>query len=384
MQPPDVTPPLAIEKVEAFVLRAPVPFPVRTSFGIMHDRPAVLVRVTDRDGATGWGEVWCNFPSVGAEHRARLVASCLAPALRGRAWPGPRECFETLTRQMRILAIQSGEPGPLAQAIAGVDIALWDLAARRLGQPLWRLFGGGGDTVAVYASGINPDDPVRVAEAKAREGYAAFKLKIGFGDARDEDNVRALRAAMGDSAALMADANQAWEPGQAADMAERLAPYGLLWLEEPVPADTSLEDWHALAARSPIRLAAGENLREAAAFRAAVDRGGLAVVQPDLGKWGGFSGCLPVGRYVMDRGRWFCPHWLGGGVGLVASLHLKAALGGPGYVEVDSNPNPLRERLAEPAFDLRDGRVRLPERPGLGIEPDPAALSEYLVAVQDG
>ncbi|WP_256988437.1 mandelate racemase/muconate lactonizing enzyme family protein [Bordetella genomosp. 9] len=374
-----------IAKLETFVLRVPSDPPVRTSFGIMHDRPAVLVRVSDADGHHGWGEVWCNFPAVGAEHRARLVDSCIRPLLSGRTWSSPVECFQSLSDSVRILAIQSGEPGPLAHAIAGVDTAIWDLLARRAGVPVWKLLDPRGQaTISVYTSGINPDHPERIAEAKAREGYTAFKLKVGFGDQRDVDNVRALRDAMGPGATLMVDANQAWTPAQAEAMADKMAAYRLEWLEEPLPADTPWETWRALTDKAPLRIAAGENLRGAAAFQAGMEQGGLAVVQPDLGKWGGFSACLPVARAVLERDRWFCPHWLGGGVGLTASMHLKAAAGGAGYVEVDSNANPLRDLLMPEGHAVRDGQVTLPDVPGLGVEPPLDRLAPYIVASHGG
>ncbi|MGB3291332.1 MAG: mandelate racemase/muconate lactonizing enzyme family protein [Burkholderiaceae bacterium] len=369
-----------IAKVEAFVFRAPADPPVRTSFGIMYNRPALLIRLTDSDGVMGWGEVWCNFPSVGAEHRARLALSVLRPLLCGQVWPSPRACFDALAARLRILAIQSGEPGPLAQVAAGVDVAVWDIQGKRARQPLWRLLGGS-DTVAVYASGINPDQPLRMVEAKAREGYDAFKLKVGFDDKQDLENISTVRAALGQGGTLMADANQGWNREQAADMLARLEPYDLTWLEEPVAADTPWADWKALSEGTHTRLAAGENLRGEAAFQAAADEGGVRVIQPDLGKWGGFSGCLPVGRDAQRRGHWFCPHWLGAGIGLVASMHLKAALGGAGYVEIDANPNPLRDILAQPAFTVKGGKVVLSDLPGLGVEPALEEAAKYLVSL---
>ncbi|WP_233237455.1 mandelate racemase/muconate lactonizing enzyme family protein [Bordetella sp. LUAb4] len=368
-----------ITRLETLVLRVPADPPVRTSFGVMHDRPAVLVRVTGADGVQGWGEVWCNFPAVGAEHRARLVDSCIKPLVLGHAWSTPQDCFATLSESLRILAIQSGEPGPLAQALAGVDTAIWDMLARRAERPLWQLLGGQA-TINVYTSGINPDQPERVAEAKAREGYTAFKLKVGFGDQRDEDNVRALRRTMGQDATLMVDANQAWVPAQAARMADRLAVHGLAWLEEPLPADTPWPVWRALTAGAPLPIAGGENLRGGESFVAAMEEGGLSVIQPDLGKWGGISACLPVARDVLRLGRTFCPHWLGGGIGLTASMHLKAAVGGAGYVEVDSNPNALRDWLLPKDHAVKAGQVTLSDAPGLGVTPDLDRLRPYIVA----
>jgi len=370
-------PPLQIASVEALVFRAPVVEPVQTSFGIMYDRPAVLVRIEDRDGQVGWGEIWSNFPSVGAEHRARVLESCVAPILLERAWNSPAEAFEEMTERLRVLAIQTGEPGTMAQAIAGAEIALWDLAGKLAGQPLWKLFGGSAN-VPVYASGLSPTAPEKLAAARRREGYTAFKLKVGFGVERDIDNLLALRALLGPDTPLMVDANQAWTLQQAREMSTRMAEFQLTWLEEPMAADSPAQDWRALADASPIALAGGENLRGEQAFSAAIDGGAFRVIQPDLGKWGGFSGCLPVGRQAVDAGLMFCPHWLGGGVGLIASMHLKAAAGGPGWVEVDSNPNPLRDVLAA-CPPVHDGKVELSERPGLGIEPDLAAALRFLV-----
>ena len=101
---------LALARVEALVFRAAIDEPVATSFGVMHDRPAVFIRIEDVHGGTGWGEVWCNFPAVGAEHRARMFDSCVAPILLERTWSGPQEAFHELVRRLHILALQSGEP----------------------------------------------------------------------------------------------------------------------------------------------------------------------------------------------------------------------------------------------------------------------------------
>lgn len=361
---------ISLASLEALVFRAPVAAPVRTSFGVMHDRPALFVRAEDRDGTVGWGEIWCNFPTVGAEHRARLAQGVLAPHLLEREFASPEEAFRLLSERTAVLAIQSGEHGPLAQAIAGVDIALWDLHARKAGAPLWRLLGGSGPSISVYASGLNPDGPEKLAARRAREGYTAFKLKVGFGAEKDVANLRALREALGD-ADLMADANQAWSLEQAGEMLPRLAPFGLRWLEEPLRADRPWTEWQALAGRTQIPLAAGENLYGAAAFEAAIASRGLGVVQPDVAKWGGFSGCLAVARRIRAAGLTYCPHYLGGGIGLLASAHLLAAAGGEGGLEVDANPNPLRECFLGPLGTIRDGRATLGDAPGLGDLPDP-------------
>ncbi len=364
--------PVTLAKIDVTVYRAPIEQPVRTAFGIMTNRPAVIVKAIEQDGTVGYGEIWSNFPQCGAEHRARLALSALTPLIMERAWASPIEVFDHLTHRLRTLAIQSGEPGPIAQAIAGIDTALWDLVARREDVPLWRLLGGDGNgRMPAYASGINPDDPLCQANKARAKGYRAFKLKIGFGRERDLSNLKALREGLGDDASIMVDANQAFDLDEAVAMSELLAPFRPVWLEEPLPADSSLDDWKTLAAASPVPLAGGENIRGDTAFDEVIEAGIFAVIQPDLAKWGGISKGLPLAKRILAGGARYCPHYLGGGIGLLASAHLLAAAGGDGSLEVDSNNNPLREGLAQPYPALTGGNFVLSDAPGLGVAPDP-------------
>src|SRR5277367_3963442 len=206
--------PFKIRGLQAFCYRYPLATPIVTSFGRMKDRAAVFVRVEDEDGEHGWGEVWCNFPSVGAEHRTRLINEMLAPMLSGHAAVHPAEVFHHLSAATSVEALQCGEQGSFAQAIAGVDIAVWDLFARRERTPLWRMLGGSSPRMRVYASGINPDGCVATAEAAMRRGHRAFRLKIGFGAERDRGNLSELRRLVG-GRSLAVDVNQGWSIAQA-------------------------------------------------------------------------------------------------------------------------------------------------------------------------
>lgn len=372
--PDAVSKPAKISRLVAHVFRWPVATPVRTSFGTMRDRPMVLVEAVGEDGISGWGEVWCNFPSVGAEHRARLVSSGFALGVVGRVVEDPAVIFRELTESSAVLAIQAGEPGPVAQCIAGIDMALWDLAARRAEQPMWKFLGGSNPRVAVYASGINPDDPGKLAASKRGEGYSAFKLKVGFGRERDLANLRSMREALGPGARLMIDVNQGWSLEEALAIQEALGEFDLTWIEEPLRADMPLSQWKQLAAASRAPLAAGENMAGDAQFDAAIASRAFAVLQPDAAKWGGFSGCLPVARRITAAGLRYCPHFLGGGIGLLASAHLLAAAGGDGMLEIDANPNPLRSEICGPLANVRHGHATLSDAPGLGIVPDLSML----------
>ena len=365
------TGPFTVDSVSVEVYRAPTDRPVRTAFGTMEDRPAVLVRVRSPEGLVGYGEAWCNFPAPAAEYRARLIVSVLAPLVVGRQWPHPPAVFEYLSSRTRIVAVQSGEPGPFSQAIAGIDIALWDMAARRAGEPLWRLLGGdaGVGSVAAYASGIGPDGVIEQARGALEAGYRSFKLKVGFGEETDLANLETLRRLLGPDTPIAVDANQAWSPDEAARWSRILGAYSPMWLEEPIAVYHPARVWTRLAEVSPIPLAGGENLCGEGDFHRAVGEGALAVIQPDVTKWGGITGCLPVARKALGAGRRFCPHHLGGGIGLMASAHLLGAAGGDGLLEVDSNPNPLREGLARPFPALSGGCFQLSEEPGLGVVP---------------
>jgi L-alanine-DL-glutamate epimerase-like enolase superfamily enzyme len=368
-----------IRNVQAFCYRYPLSTPVVTSFGRMLNRPAVFVRVEDGDGHVGWGEVWSNFPSVGAEHRARLVNEILAPAIVGRAIREPSEIFEAVTQGTSVLALQSGEAGPFAQAIAGIDLAIWDLHARRRHMPLWKLLGGHGPTIKVYASGINPTGSREIAEAAMARGHRALKLKIGFEPAADRANLASLRTLVGDGM-LAADVNQGWTVERAIELAPPLADFNLAWLEEPIRADRPWQEWRDLRKEARVPLAAGENIASHAGFAQVLGDDVLAVVQPDIAKWGGLSACAGIARNILKSGKTFCPHYLGGGIGLLASAHLLAGVGGDGLLEVDSNDNPLRDRFCGPVASITDGMVTLSEDAGLGIEPDLASIAQYRTA----
>jgi hypothetical protein len=253
MAPLDGTsaPPVAVARLEAFVFRYPLETPVVTSFGRMADRPAVLVRVEDGEGAAGWGEIWCNFPGVGAEHRARLVTSEIAPRLVQAPAAAPEAQTRRLEAGLRVLALQTGEWGPLAQCLAGVDIALWDLAARRAGLPLAMLLRPDAPrAVPLYASGIAAAVAEAMIPGLRAAGNTAFKVKVGFDRARDLAVLRALAAGLGPGERLMADANQAWDREAACAFAAETATLGLDWLEEPLAADRPLGEWGAVAEAS--------------------------------------------------------------------------------------------------------------------------------------
>jgi L-alanine-DL-glutamate epimerase-like enolase superfamily enzyme len=177
----------------------------------------------------------------------------------------------------------------------------------------------------------------------------------------------------------MVDANQSWDLDEALLMVRALDDAPLEWIEEPLPVDRPQGELHAVAEATRLPIAGGENMRSELEFGEAIETQALRVIQPDVCKWGGLSLCAPLARRIIAAGKRYCPHYLGGGVGLAASAHLLAAVGGDGLLEVDVNDNALREALAGPLLPLRDGMVHIPHAEGLGYVPDIACVADMRV-----
>lgn len=370
---------MQIKRIHLDVFRAPVEKPVVTSFGRIPSRAVALLRLEDADGAVGWGDIWGNFPTVTTEYRANLAAFVLPELLLGQTVTDVPGFYRSLVAKLRVLALQADEPGPVASILAATDQALWDLAARKAGQPLRKLLDpNAGDRVPVYASGLNPGDGPETVEAERAAGHRNFKLKIGFGDDVDQRNVRRIVDGLGQGERFFVDANQKWGLEDAIRAAGWLADWGVGWLEEPMPADAPDADWRALKAATRLPLAGAENLRGLDRVKTALEW--LDYVQPDVGKWGGVTDCFRIARMALDAGRTYCPHWLAGGVGLAHSANLLAAAGGAGLLEMDVNENPFRDQVLGGALAVREGFVDLPDGPGIGLEPDLEAMARWRIS----
>lgn len=360
---------VTLTKAEVFVFRAPIDTPVRTSFGIMRERPAVFVRLEDKDGACGFGEAWCNFPACGAEHRGRLLETILFPLVLNIPFQSPSQLIALLEKKTRVLRLQCDESGPLAQCMASLDIAMWDLFARREGKALHAYLNSTSKkSVPVYASGINQKDALDTLLQCREEGFSSFKFKIGFDEESDLRTVHTLFQTLLDHESLATDVNQAWDFPTALRMAKRLADFPLLWIEEPLGCDAPPSQWLHLKEKSSLSLAAGENFRSKKTYQTFLENPYLGVIQPDICKWGGISHTIAFVRQCLAKKIRYCPHFLGGAIGLAASAHVLSALGGDGLLEVDVNPNPLRSRLNS-SSPVHDGSFHLSEKAGLGIEP---------------
>jgi D-galactarolactone cycloisomerase len=373
---------ISIARIEAFLFRAEVKEPVKTSFGSIPRRSVLLLRVEDADGAHGWGEIWCNFPPYSADNKLRLLETVICPAALAGTYLDPPDAWHSLTARTHRWALQGAEPGPFAACLGGLDLALWDLAARRAGKSLRVLLDGteARDSVPAYASGLNPDTALETVARCRDAGFRAFKVKVAFGTEIDTGVVSSITRDLRPGERLMVDANQGWDLAEARRAVPRLGAFGLGWIEEPLAADRPAAEWAELALLSPVPLAGGENVMGYEAFATLIANGTHGVVQPDMLKWGGVTAAYAVGRRAVQMGRSYCPHWLGSGIGLLAAAQVLAAVGGPGLLEHDVMENPLREALAQPFPRVQQGSFPLPGGPGLGAEPDLTAAADWLVA----
>jgi D-galactarolactone cycloisomerase len=344
--------------------------PVSTAFdygnpagpgGNLHLRAmdTLLVKVETDIGVTGWGEGF-GFSLVPVT--AQVLNTLIAPACVGEE---PQDIPGLMTRLARRFH-NFGLNGAVTFALSGVDIALWDIAAKVAGQPLHALLGGKRrGRVPAYASLLRYGEPKLVAENTARAvalGYRQIKLhEVRL------DCVRAARMAAPAAIPLMLDVNCAW-PGvaQAVEFCGDVQGMNVRWVEEPIWPP---EDFAAIAEvrrEGGIGIAAGECLGSVAALKAMLQAGAVDVVQPSITKCGGLSAMLEMRRLAAQHGVALVPHCPYFGPGLLATLHFLAA------AEVEEPLEYYFAELARPPFPAlipRQGFVAVPDTPGLGYEP---------------
>ncbi len=371
--------------------------PYGSAGGMQSSRGGLLVEIETDDGITGIGEAGVGGGSTRhvIENQLRLMLIGEDPLL-----------IEGLWQKMFARTRQFGRRGIVMNAISGIDIALWDIAGKVAKLPVYHLLGACRDRVEAYASGgfyqegKSIDDLAGEAEGYRARGFHGMKMKIGrnpstqthlrrlAANARtcevepEEDiaRVAAVRRALGPQAKLMVDVNCAWSPAFAIEMGRALEPYKLYWIEEPVATD-DIEGSARVADALATPIAGYETEIGLYGFRELITRGAVDIVQPDIAWTGGFSEGRRIAALAQAHHLMVAPHAFGGAVLLAASLHFAASIPNVLVLEFDQNPNGLRdELLKEPLRTDGDGMIRLPERPGLGIELDRAAVERYRVS----
>ena len=370
---------MVINDAKVYRLEEPVESVVRTAFGSMTKRTALLLSLRDQDGAVGWGESWVNFPAWAAAERQIAFAQAYLPYLKGRRVAEIPAFIQTMARAFMGPAQQAAATGPLVQALCAVEIALWDLQAQRAGQSLAQLlFRKPAPGVPVYASGINSPLPWARIDQQLHQGVRLFKLKLGFGRRQDRANLRNLQRHLGSAAGIAVEVNRGWTLEEARSWLGELKDLGVAWLEEPLRVEQ--ESQLGTLRRHGVKIAAGENIifDPTAGSQSQPVLAGVDILQPDITKNCGLQQSVDL-LGNLRRGQRLYPHFLGSAVGQAASIQLATGCGPETWLEWDINANPLRTDLTHRPFEIQDGRLAVPDIPGLGWQVDEKRLQKFLV-----
>jgi len=375
-------PKLKITSVKTYLLQTKLkrPFGVSVSVPLDSMRDALLVKIETDAGLVGWGE---TSPINGA--RATIEES-LGPQLVGK---NPLE-YRRIWRQMW------GANFGNSLAVGAVDIALNDVRGKALNVPIADLFGGRlRDRIPVYASAMNylegmePEDHyVNEAAQKKKLGFKAMKMRLGrFPVLREAKVAEAVRNAVGPDILLIADGNGAYTMESAVRMGHELNRLGFEAFEEPLPQSPRYAGYEELRRRLPLSLAAGEVLDSRASAKDLIDRRAVDIIQPDISLCGGIGEALFIAETAALSGIRCLPHCWGSDIIIAATAQLVSLLPDPHWgfptdtplLELDQSENPWRNGLAEGSFDLKDGMIDVPTKPGLGIEIDEDFVKKYAI-----
>lgn len=282
-----------------------------------------------------------------------------------------------------------GRRGAAINAISAIDMALWDIVGKALDEPLYNLLGGRyRESVRAYASTLFPENPdetsavIDCAQAALDEGFEAVKFGWGaFGQDRaaDERLVAAARETLGPDVDLMVDVGMRWDSDvkrAISEINDLDAAHDLYWVEEPVAAE-NLSGYARLRQACTTRIVGGEEAYGLEEFEQLLDRGCVDAVQPDVARSGGITQLRDIARVAAAQGIPCIPHWFSTEIILAANLQLIAASPDAPLLEYCFEDSPLRWDTVNESFSVTNGRVAIPDRPGLGVTLNRSVLEEY-------
>jgi len=327
---------------------------------------SVLIKLTADDGTVGWGE---TYGIVAPEAVTAIIDDVLGPAVIGR---DPRDAVviqEDLYDMMRVRGFFGGF---YVDSIAGVDIAIWDLFGKLVGQPVVKLIGGQRQTsIPAYVSGLpgrSLDERVALAHAFVAKGFTAFKYHAAVSFDGIVDEMRALREGLGDSVQLMVDLHWKFTAQEAIQLIDQLTPYRPYFVEAPCQPE-DMEGQARVGTRIRVPLALGEEWRTVYEYRPRLEKRAMSIIQPEMGHIG-ISQFMQIARMANAFHMKVIPHAsIGIGIFQAASLHATAALPNAPMHEYQHSVFDRNLQYVKTIMRCVEGAFQLPDGPGLGIEP---------------
>jgi len=373
---------LPVRDVQAFPTSFPVDPKDSVTLGVGRTikRDAVIVKVVTENGITGWGEAHHGRCPGAVAH---IVNTTLKACVIGS---DAHDVSGIWNRMYQRQLASHGMGAGACLAVSGIDMALWDIRAKALGIPLYRLLGGTSRAIPAYAGGVSlgyqePASLIDEARVHVEHGYRAVKLRIGDTVRNDLLRVAAVRKAFGDELDILTDANTAYSLADARAAMPGLDAHNVGWLEEPFPAH-DYRSYREARNYGRLPLAAGENHYTRFEFDRVIEDGSITILQPDLSKTGGITEALRVAALASTWKLPIHPHTSMTALNMAASVHFLAAIENAGYFEADVSKNNLfRDALTDQApFSVdSEGCTRPLEAPGIGLEVDEKFLKAHPV-----
>lgn len=326
-----------------------------------------IVKVILNDGSEGIGYTYTG--GIGGRAICSIIEHELKPFLIGKDASLVEKHWEDMNWKIHYV----GRGGITSFAISAIDIALWDLRAKKANEPLWKLVGGSNNSTNCYAGAIDLNFTMEKLLSNIHRyldlGFQAVKIKLGQETLEEDiERVAAVRELIGPNIVFMVDANMKWSIETAIKAARLLRKYNVFWLEEPTIPD-DYDGYRRISQEGGLAIAAGENLHTIYEFQNMISRGKIDFPQPDASNIGGITGWLKVANLAFTHNLPVCTHGM-------QELHvsLMAAMPHASYLEVHSFPI---DRYTSRPLVIKDGRAVAPDIPGTGVEFDWALLSSY-------
>ncbi|MGI6031119.1 MAG: mandelate racemase/muconate lactonizing enzyme family protein [Eubacteriales bacterium] len=369
---------MKITHVEPILLRYTPPRAPRDGLAGIPSRDVFLLRIDTDEGISGIGE---GFALGSLESTAALVNETLTPLLLGQ----DPTMIEQLWNHMYQYTFRYGRRGILIAGLSAIDIALWDILGKVSGQPVYKLLGGAHDSLEPYASagyymeGKTPADLGAEAKNYQDMGFRIMKMKVGGATIpEDMERIQAVRDAVGYDFKLAIDANNAWDYTDALRMARFCEKMDIFFFEEPLSSD-HLEDSIRLAEATDVPIAGYETQLTSYGMRDFICRHGVDIAQWDVIWTGGISECRKVSTLANCWNKQCIPHFSASMVSLAANLHCGMGMHNVHYFEYTLDDNPLRDELSLYPIKMKNGRVTVPDLPGIGVELNPDTVAKYRI-----